>query len=57
MIIDKVVEKYVSRARQLRLLLVTSFEWMLVAAGVMVLSLTLPRYSKNFQALQSSKAP
>lgn len=47
MIIDKVVEKYVSRARQLRLLLVTSFEWMLVAAGVMVLSLTLPSILKE----------
>ncbi|ACR78772.1 MULTISPECIES: MFS transporter [Kosmotoga] len=47
MIIDKVVEKYVSRARQLRILLVTSLEWMLVAAGVMVLSLTLPSILKE----------
>ncbi len=47
MIIDKVVEKYVPLKKQRTLLLLTSFEWMLVAAGVMVMSLTLPSIIEN----------
>ncbi len=42
MIIDKVIEKYIPRKKQNLLLLLTSLQWMLAAAGVMVMSLTLP---------------
>ncbi|HPF17251.1 MAG TPA: MFS transporter [Thermotogota bacterium] len=42
MIIDKVIEKYVPRKKQTVLLFLTSLQWMLAAAGVMVMSLTLP---------------
>jgi putative MFS transporter len=47
MIIDKVVEKYVPRERQRFLLFMTSLQWMLVAAGVMITSLTLPSILKT----------
>ncbi|AKI96509.1 MFS transporter [Kosmotoga pacifica] len=40
--IDKVIEKYVPVRKQSLLLFFTSLEWMIVAAGVMILSLTLP---------------
>src|SRR6056297_450646 len=42
MIIDKVIEKYVPLKKQKLLLVLTSLQWMLAAAGVMVMSLTLP---------------
>src|SRR6056297_562905 len=42
MIIDNVIEKYVLRKKQNLLLMLTSLQWMLAAAGVMVMSLTLP---------------
>ncbi|MFP4460720.1 MAG: MFS transporter, partial [Thermotogota bacterium] len=42
MIIDKVIEKYVPLKKQKLLLILTSLQWMLAAAGVMVMSLTLP---------------
>jgi len=42
MIIDTVIEKYVPRKKQTILLVLTSLQWMLAAAGVMVMSLTLP---------------
>jgi len=48
--IDEIIQKYVPRARQTRLLILTSLEWMLVAAGVMVLSLTLPSVIRSFNA-------
>ncbi len=48
--IDEVVQKYVPRSKQTRLLVLTSLEWMLVAAGVMVLSLTLPSVIATFDA-------
>ncbi|MDD2333690.1 MAG: MFS transporter [Mesotoga sp.] len=40
--IDEVIQKYVTTARRTRLLILTSLEWMLVAGGVMITSLTLP---------------
>ena len=48
MIIDLVIEKYVSRKKQRKLLLLTSLQWMLVSAGVMVIALTLPSILKDF---------
>jgi len=45
--IDRVVEKYVPTKKQVFMLFFTSLEWMFVAAGVMVLSLTLPDILKE----------
>ncbi|HPB64501.1 MAG TPA: MFS transporter, partial [Mesotoga sp.] len=40
--IDEVIQRNISSGRRLKLLALTSLEWMLVAGGVMVTSLTLP---------------
>ena len=40
--IDEVIQKYITSGRRRRMLLLTSMEWMLVAGGVMITSLTLP---------------
>ncbi|MFO7881793.1 MAG: MFS transporter [Kosmotogaceae bacterium] len=42
MIIDEVISKYLTKKQQRKLLLLTSLQWMAVAAGVMILPLTLP---------------
>ncbi len=47
MIIDKVIGKYLTKKQQRKLLLLTSLQWMAVAAGVMILPLTLPSIIKN----------
>ncbi len=47
MIIDNVIGKYLTKKQQRRLLLLTSLQWMAVAAGVMILSLTLPAIIKD----------
>jgi len=49
MIIDKVVEKYVPASKQRYLLFTTSLQWMLVAAGVMIMSLTLPNILETLE--------
>ncbi|OAA29739.1 MFS transporter [Kosmotoga arenicorallina S304] len=53
--IDRVVEKYVSGKKQAFMLFFTSLEWMFVAAGVMVLSLTLPDILKELPDAMSVK--
>ncbi len=55
MIIDKVVEKYVPQSRQRYLLFTTSLQWMLVAAGVMIMSLTLPNILETLEGSVAMK--
>jgi len=55
MVIDRVIEKYVPRKRQRILLLLTSLQWMLVSAGVMVMSLTLPDILNSLQGSTEMK--
>lgn len=53
--VDVVVEKYVDRRLQNRLLFFTSLMWMFDAAGVLVLSFTLPKISQEWSlSLQQS---
>lgn len=40
--IDYIVEKHIPRSRQLKLLVITSLTWMIGAAGVMVLTFSVP---------------
>ena len=55
MIIDKVIEKYVPSKKQNLLLLLTSLQWMLAAAGVMVMSLTLPSVLEQLPGSEQMK--
>lgn len=46
--IDAIVERYVDRRLQNKLLFFTSLMWMFDAAGVLVLSFTLPKISQEW---------
>jgi putative MFS transporter len=54
--IDEVIQKNVSSARRIRLLILTSLEWMLVAGGVMIVSLTLPSISEDLSGTTGNSA-
>lgn len=53
--IEELLEKTISRKAQLKLILITSVYWSLVASGVMVLSLTLSKIAVSY-GLQPTKA-
>ncbi|BAL80158.1 MFS transporter [Caldisericum exile] len=53
--IEELLEKRVSRSVQIKLVLISSIYWSIVAAGVMVLSLTLPKIAQTY-GLQSTTA-
>ncbi|RLL91052.1 MFS transporter, partial [Mesotoga sp. HF07.pep.5.2.highcov] len=53
--IDEVIQKYITKGRRTRMLLLTSLEWMLVAGGVMITSLTLPSIVEDLAGTTGSQ--
>ena len=53
--IDEVIQRSISSGRRLKLLVLTSLEWMLVAGGVMITSLTLPSIIEGLSGTQGDQ--